>query len=262
MSLRLWAELGDTTRLSERVLGVLRFRWEEVPGRAALGSPPLLRGPSVLRAAGREALGPAPVFAPCSSVRPGRIRWPPKLCKSTRPTPRYRNASSALPTARFASAPRPCVSDQPQLGTRQPRDSVSPAAGGEGRVACRLVMRTCSVKRGPSSPSTPVRARVCTCERVRACPPGACFRSGGPRGLHDPAKPNREHPSRCGCGIEDRRETEFAGAHADVPSASGMRARTRGPASPRHRVPSLLRDAPAARSELLRKHRPPPPQMH
>ena len=204
MSLRLWAELGDTTRLSERVLGVLRFRWEEVPGRAALGSPPLLRGLSVLKAAGREALGPAPVFAPCSSVRPGRIRWPPKLSKSTRPTPRHRNASSALPTARFASAFRPCVPDQPQLGTRQPRDSVSPAAGGEGRVACRLAMRTCSVKRGPLHRPRPC-ARACAPVIARArVPPGACFRSGGPRGLHDPAKPNREHPSRCGCGIEDR----------------------------------------------------------
>lgn len=182
MSLRLWAELGDTTLLSERVLGVLRFRWEEVPGRAALGSPPLLRGPSVLKAAGREALGPAPVFAPCSSVRPGRIRWPPKLSKSTRPMPRHRNASSALPTARFASAFRPCVPDQPQLGTRQPRDSVSPAAGGEGRVACRLAMRTCSVKRGPLHRPRPC-ARACAPVIARARVPRAPASAQGVRGV-------------------------------------------------------------------------------
>lgn len=253
MSLRLWAELGDTTQLSERVLGVLRFRWEEMPGRAALGSPPPPPTWSI-RPKGSRPRG----TGASASLRAMQLRAPRAHPLATQAL-QIHPPNAAPPKCVQRAAHRPvcirvpsvCVPDQPQLGTRQPRDSLSPAAGGEGRVACRLVMTTCSVKRGPASPSTPVRARVCTCERARACPPGACFRSGGPRGLHDPAKPNREHPRRCGCGIEDRRETEFAGAHADAPSASGMRARTRGPASPRHRVPSLLRDAPASRSELL-----------
>lgn len=178
------ARPGDTPRLSERVLGAPRFPWEEAPGRAALGRPRLLRGPSVARAGGREALGrlqSARHAAPCA---PGALRGEvgataahatAQVHPPGRP-PGSRNVKRGccrwtrrLPAAWLAS--QSGGSQQRQLDAQQPRDSVSPAAGAEGRVTRRVVMRSRSVKEG-------LCARACTCELVRASPLGSWFGSG------------------------------------------------------------------------------------